>query len=92
MNERSVKHLLNKGADINAKTEDGETAWTLAYFQSHVDVVNLLLARGADTNARTEGGETALMLASSGGQLDVVDLSWLTAPISMQKLKVVIQH
>jgi uncharacterized protein len=47
--------LLDKGANINAKSKNGDTALIVASEQDHVhmDVVKVLLARGADANVKT---------------------------------------
>ena len=45
-NVNVVKWLLEKGADINAKNKDGETASMMASKKGHQDVVNLLKAYG----------------------------------------------
>jgi ankyrin repeat protein len=42
-----VKLLLEKGADINGKANNGKTALSVAQAQSHADVVAFLKAHGA---------------------------------------------
>jgi len=42
-----VKLLLDKGADINAKSENGGTVLMFASYQGHQEVVDLLKAHGA---------------------------------------------
>jgi ankyrin repeat protein len=54
-----VTRLLDRGADINAKDKDGDTAIIGAAFWGHLDVVTLLLEKGADINAKNKDGETA---------------------------------
>jgi ankyrin repeat protein len=58
-----VQALLAKGAEVNAKANNGGTALMLASLAGHPDVVQALLAQGADVNAKTSGGVTALMAA-----------------------------
>ena len=58
-----VQALLAKGADANAKANDGVTALMLASRQGHREVVQALLARGADVNAKANDGRTALTVA-----------------------------
>jgi len=53
-----VQKLLNSGADVNAKTRNGETALHSAAIQRHKEVLELLLANGADVNALNGYGET----------------------------------
>jgi hypothetical protein len=55
-----VKLLLEKGADIGAKTSDGETALMGASACARPEIVQTLIARGADIYARTNKGETVL--------------------------------
>jgi ankyrin repeat protein len=40
-----VKALLAKGADVNAKSSDGETALIAASVGDHAEIVKMLLAR-----------------------------------------------
>jgi hypothetical protein len=60
-----VQSILDKGADVNARDEDGNTALIIAVSFGGRDVVEMLLRRGADANARNKSGETALMAAAS---------------------------
>jgi ankyrin repeat protein len=48
----TVKALLAKGADVNAKTEYGATALSFAADKGHVEVVKVLLANKADVNVK----------------------------------------
>jgi len=59
----AVRSLLDKGANVNAKTSEGGTALIVAAVMRHADVMRVLLDRGADVNARSNGGHTALLLA-----------------------------
>lgn len=78
-----VEKLLSKGAEVNAKTEDGTTALIFAASGGHLAVVQKLLTAGADIHARnTEQGalgasllqghrEVAEFLRSAGAQLNL---------------------
>jgi len=52
-NNRYVSELISKGADVNAKDEDGMTPLHWAASQGHKDIAELLIAKGADVNAKT---------------------------------------
>jgi len=62
-----VHALLAKGADVNARDNDGSTALMAAVTYGHIDIVHALLAKGADVNAKDNAGDTALMAAKRGG-------------------------
>jgi ankyrin repeat protein len=66
--------LLEEGADVNARDNDGRTALMEACDAGFLDVVKLLLQKGAEVNAQDRYGWTALMEASYKGHLPVVTL------------------
>jgi len=70
----SVRELLKKGVDPNAKNKYGWTPLHEAASEGHVDVVKLLLEHGADPNAKNEGGWTPLHVAAYRGHVDVARL------------------
>jgi membrane protease YdiL (CAAX protease family) len=67
-----VKSLLDRGAHINGKSKEGNTALMAAAYHGHLPVVKVLLDRGADANSENELGDTALMAAAYQGHLPVV--------------------
>lgn len=58
--------LLDNGAAVNAKAEDGETPLHFAADQGDHELVKVLLAHGANANARSDVGATPLHSAASG--------------------------
>lgn len=69
-----VKLLLEKGAAIEAKAEDGCTPLSTAAFNGHADVVKLLLERGAAVEGKHKDSVTPLAMAAQQGHLEVVRL------------------
>ena len=66
-----VQALLAKGAEVNAKNNNGVTALMAASLSGHLEVLQALLAKGADVNAKANNGATALDAATAGGHPEV---------------------
>jgi ankyrin repeat protein len=73
-NLSQVKILLKQGADVNKRTEAGETPLHWAALGGHTAVVNELLKSGADVNAQNGFGSTPLHWAAGGGKQSVAVL------------------
>jgi ankyrin repeat protein/formylglycine-generating enzyme required for sulfatase activity len=70
----TVKVLLNKGVNINAKDTNGATALIKAASRGYADMTRLLLDKGAEINVKADDGWTALMGAAGGGSADITKL------------------
>jgi len=71
--EKKIILLINAGADVNARTENGLIPLMLISFLiSNPDVISAFLDAGADVNARTEDGLTPLMLAAGMNTQEIV--------------------
>lgn len=59
-----LKHLLNKGININQSGSDGKTALMHAVYYDHIRIIKFLLENGADINIKSESQDTALLIAT----------------------------
>ena len=73
----TVRALLDRGADPNARNEFGQTPLINAIERRHTDVteiVRTLLASGADCNASARNAESSLHRAARHGLDEVIEL------------------
>jgi ankyrin repeat protein len=69
----TVRDLIDQGADINRKDDNGRTALMFAVTNMHYETMKVLLEHGADVQARSNEGGTALMAAAGiAGDLRMV--------------------
>jgi ankyrin repeat protein len=59
----AIQQLLDKGAEVNAQTDDG-TALMMAVRRGHTEIVKLLLAAGAQVDAKHRLGDSALIMSA----------------------------
>lgn len=69
-NTSEIRKLVEEGANVNIKYEDGETPLSLAVLSDKNEIVKIILDKGADINA-TFDGFTPLERAASRGRLFV---------------------
>lgn len=71
---RAVRRILERGASINGRDQNGWTALHRASFKGHVDIVRILIEKCVDVDAKDRDGYTALHCATESGHTDVVEL------------------
>ena len=70
-----VKHLLNKGADVNAQEREGHSGLLIAVSRNHPEVVKLLLCQDdIQVDLKNDKGTTPLKEAAFRGYLDILVL------------------
>ncbi len=71
-----VSLLLEKGANVNAPGDKGQTALMAAASggSSKDALVKILLDKGADVNVKNKSGQTALVLAAEQGRVQAAQL------------------
>jgi hypothetical protein len=67
-----IQALLEKGAAVDAKGEEGAMALLYAVEKSDVAKVRNLLNQGVDPNATDAEGNTALKKATAGGHTEII--------------------
>ena len=61
----AVRGLIERGAELNAQSANGNTALIEAVHAGHADVVQWLLSKGADVNRKTHAGYQSYRAAST---------------------------
>ena len=73
-----IKELIAKGADVNARTNEGDTSLHKAVAEGNKEAVELLITAGADVNARNDFEITPLHEATGSnlekGHLEITEL------------------
>ncbi|KAH0563336.1 hypothetical protein GP486_002098 [Trichoglossum hirsutum] len=72
--EAVVRLLLEKGADLESKSEYGWTSLMCAALNGHEAVTRLLLEKGADLESKNRYGWTPLMCAAQNGHEAIAKL------------------
>ena len=68
----TVELLIERGADLEATDNRGETALFYAADNNQIDILKLLIKSGANVNARNKAGHTALDNEISWGRNEEV--------------------
>ena len=69
-----VKSLIAKGADVDARSDRGDTPLKIAALAGHKEIVKLLIAHGAAVNITAKNGRHPLGDAAREGHEEVVRL------------------
>jgi len=72
--KETAKALLDRGAEIDSRAEDGRTPLMLAASKGNTDLVSFFLHEGADPSLTDKSGNTAASLASAKGSREVASL------------------
>ena len=69
-----VEDAVTKGADVNAKDNEGRTVLMQAAQNGHTRTAEVLLKHGANVNAKDNNGKTALMRAVFSGRTRTAEI------------------
>jgi ankyrin repeat protein len=70
----TAKALLDRGAEIDTRADDGRTPLMLAASKGFADLVSFFLQEGADRSLKDNSGNTAAALALAKGSREVASL------------------
>ncbi|XP_065574903.1 putative ankyrin repeat protein RF_1087 [Artemia franciscana] len=70
---RTVEYLLQSGADVNVKNENGTSPLHFAALNGNTQTVECLFKSGTDVNIRNNYGNTPLYLAAWEGHTEPVE-------------------
>jgi len=73
-NTEKIKSLIENGADVNAKDDDGWAPLHYVSVSGNKDITELLIKSGADVNIKQNDGLTLLHYASISGYKKIVEL------------------
>jgi ankyrin repeat protein len=79
-NLEAIKHLIDKGADINAQDNGGATALHLAAWKGRTDIALYLLERGSSGSIMSKEGMTPLDIALMQGNQEIATAIEKAAP------------
>ena len=71
---QAAKILLDKQADVNIQSVEGDTPLYMACVKGNKDIVKMLLGKQADLNIQTIGGVTPLCIACHQGHEEISEL------------------
>ncbi|AGJ99742.1 MULTISPECIES: ankyrin repeat domain-containing protein [unclassified Wolbachia] len=69
-----TKLLLEGGAGVDIKDQNGNTSLHLSASNGYIDIVELLVKEGSDPNVVNKDGNTSLHLAAANGHIDIIEL------------------
>lgn len=70
----AVDYLISRGAEIDARDDDGRTPLLVAAAMGQKDVVDYLIQKCADINVVDKKGDTPLSVAIRRGKLEIVKM------------------
>jgi ankyrin repeat protein len=68
----AVRHLADRGADLNARTQSGWMPMHFAALSGNIQIVRFLAAQHCSVKDPTSDGISPLAIASAGANLDVM--------------------
>lgn len=69
---QQIKKCIEKGDDIESKSNSGYTPLHIASWSGNIEIVKFLLEQGADIESKNKNRDTPLNIALSYGRIEIV--------------------
>ena len=86
-NTEIARFLIEKGADVNAKSRDGSTPLHSTAFLGRAEIAELLIQKGADVSPKNYRGETPLDASMVDWEATKFIAGLLAIKIDVEKVK-----
>lgn len=71
----SIEDLLSKGAEIDARDDNGRTPLLVATHANRIDAARALIEKGADVNAKDDIEDSPYLYAGARGHLEILKMT-----------------
>ncbi|WP_436376819.1 ankyrin repeat domain-containing protein [Cytobacillus sp. BC1816] len=72
---KTIKRLIEDGADLNKKGSDGQTATMIAAYNNDVETAKILIKAGADVNIQDNMNNNPFLYAGAEGYIEILKLT-----------------
>jgi hypothetical protein len=67
-----IKHMIDKGVDLNVKDNNGQTPIFYACKHSTLEIIKYMIVKGVDLNVKDNDGQTLILHACKHSTLEII--------------------